>query len=256
MIKDVLSKFASANIFGRNKPKTNTIKFMFPVIISILAILSATVITSTDSSYIKLSPSQSVALNGEEFTIDVFAYAHVPVNALDLTIEFEPKSFAVLGIDTGQSVLTVWTQEPNVRDNIITLGGGTYRRGFIGEHLVATVRVKALYTGKTDISIKTAQLLAGDGKGTPVEISRNSSITKKSFVIYDQNTDPSVISAGIDVKIKSDINGDGQVNLQDVSAFMAAWYTKSEMYDFNSDNKMNIIDFSIILARSFLNQTE
>lgn len=230
-----------------------TVKFMFPVILSILAILGASAITSTNLSYIKLSTDNSIVVSGQEFSIDVYAYAHIPVNAIDVSIQFEPNTVDIIGIDTGRSVLTVWTQDPVIKGNQILFGGGTYRRGFIGEHLVATINVRAKYTGKTEFFVKNAQLLAGDGKGTPVSVDSNTDKTKKSIIIYDQNTDPTVIKANIGVKISADIDGDGKVTLRDISSFMSAWYSKSELYDFNNDNKMNFIDFSIILAKSFSN---
>jgi hypothetical protein len=212
--------------------RSKTVRYMFPVVFSVLAVFSASVITSTNSSYIKLTPSKTIVMSGEVFTIDVFAYAHVPVNALDVKIDFLPGSIEVIGVDKGQSVLTIWTQEPKIENNTISFGGGTYRRGFIGEHRVATINVKALYNGKTEFTIKEVNLLAGDGKGTPVAVSSDEEMIKQSFVIYDQNTEPGEISAELGLKINADIDGDGEVTLRDISSFMAAWYSGSQVYDF------------------------
>lgn len=242
----------SFNLLFNKHNGSSTVRYMFPILLSILAILGASVITSSNVSYIKLNTTESAVVSGQQFSIDIYAYGHVPVNALDVSIEFQPDSVEIIGIDTGRSVLTVWTQEPIIKGNLIVFGGGTYRRGFVGEHLIATVKVKAKYTGQTEFSIKNAQLLAGDGKGTPVALNSDLSITKKTFIIYDQSADPTKITADITVRINADIDGDGKVTLRDVSSFMAAWYSKSDVYDFNDDNRMNFIDFSIILARSFL----
>lgn len=232
--------------------QSKTVRYMFPVLFSALAIFSASVISSSDTSYLKLTPSKSIVMSGEVFTIDVFAYAHVPVNALDVKIDFLPGSVEILGVDKGESVLTIWTQEPKIERSTISFGGGTYRRGFLGEHLIATINVKALNNGKTEFTIKEANLLAGDGKGTPVAVSDDEEMTKQSFIIYDQNSDPEQISAELGLKISADIDGDGKVTLRDISSFMAAWYSGGAVYDFNDDRKMNFIDFSIILAKSFL----
>lgn len=233
--------------------RSKTVRYMFPVVFSAIALLGASVISSTDSSYLKLTPSKTIVKSGEVFSIDVFAYAHVPVNALDVKIDFLPGSIEIIGVDKGQSVLTVWSQEPKIENSTISFGGGTYRRGFIGEHLIATINVKALFNGKTEFTIKEANLLAGDGKGTPVPVTSDAEMTKQSFIIYDQNSDPSQISAELGFKINADIDGDGKVTLKDISSFMAAWYSGSQLYDFNNDNKMNFVDFSIILAKSFFN---
>lgn len=227
------------------------VRRMFPVIFSILALLGASSISSIDSSYIKLSPAKEVVMEGEQFAIEIFAYAHVPVNALDITLEFDPTSIEVLSVDKGQSVLTIWTEEPTVENNKITLGGGTYRRGFLGEHLIATIKAKAKSDGQTTLIVKDANLLAGDGSGTPVTLAKNTKDAVKSFIIYNQNEDPSKLTANLGVGISADIDGDGVVTLKDISSFMAAWYNGDKRYDFNNDTKMNFIDFSIILARSF-----
>ena len=223
---------------------------MFPLVFGFLTVLSASVV-STDKSYVRLEPSQTAVMQGERFSIDVYASAHVPVNAIDITIDFSPEKVEIISVDKAQSVLTVWTQEPVVEGSTITFGGGTFRRGFLGEHLVATIKAQAKVNGVTEFLVSNAQLLAGDGKGTPVAVSGTGNESKQSFYIYDQDEDPTAISASLGVNITADINGDGVVTLKDISAFMVAWNTKSQIHDFNSDGKMNFIDFSIILAKSF-----
>ncbi len=233
-------------------PKSRgTVRFMFPIIVGVLAFLGASVASTDTRSYIELVPSSTTVQSGEMFRIDVFAYAEVPVNALDIEIEFAPDVVEVIGADIGQSVLTVWTQEPRVEGNKIVFGGGTYRRGFIGRHLVTTIEIKALKTGKTEFTLAGAKLLAGDGKGTPVVLSQDTVKNKNSFIIYDQDESPEEISATLGIGINPDIDGDGEVTLKDISSFMTVWYSKEKTFDFNNDAKMNFIDFSIILAKSF-----
>ncbi|HMO78279.1 MAG TPA: hypothetical protein PKD95_03735 [Candidatus Paceibacterota bacterium] len=225
---------------------------MFPLFIGIAAVLSASLINSGES-YIKLVPSQTAVMKGETFTIKIYASAHVPVNALDLKINFASSMVKVLSVDKGQSVLTIWTQEPKISHNSIELGGGTFRRGFVGEHLVATIKAQANFSGMTEFLVEDAKLLEGDGKGTPVTVAGVGSNAKTSFYIYDQSESPETISANLGITINPDIDGDGKVTLKDISFFMAAWRAEGSLYDFNNDGRMNFIDFSIILARSFVN---
>jgi hypothetical protein len=240
-------------IFVKPLPSSNlTVRFMFPLLAGFISILGAAVISSLDSSYIRLEPSQTLVMKGEIFMIDIYASAHVPVNAIDVAITFSPEMVEIESIDTGRSVLTIWTQEPVVENNTIKFGGGTFRRGFVGEHLVATIKAKAKYNGRTEFSITDAKLLAGDGQGTTVKITEKESNTKTSFYIYDQNEDPEKISATLDIKLNPDIDGDGKVTLKDVSVFMTAWHSKKSTFDFNEDGRMNFIDFSIILAKTIL----
>lgn len=245
-LQGVVRKLFTQSIHKRSGP----VRYMFPVVIGALAILGASVVSSENKSYLELAPSTTSVKSGEGFYIDVYAFAHVPVNALDVTIEFIPETVQITGVDIGQSVLTVWTQEPKVDAGTITFGGGTYRRGFMGRHLIATIEAKALKTGKTEFVISGAEFLAGDGLGTPVALARDAPKTKQSFIIYDQDNDPAAISASVGLYITPDIDGDGMVTLRDISSFMTVWYNKEKTYDFNDDARMNFIDFSIILAKS------
>lgn len=239
------------SFFLPQRQRTNlTVRYMFPLFLSLAAVFGASVITSSDTSYVKLSPSKTVVMNDERFFIEVYAYAHIPVNALDIEIQFDPNSLEILSVDKAQSVLTIWSEEPKIENNIISFGGGTYRRGFIGEHLLATIKVRAKTSGKTEFLIKDAEFLAGDGKGSPVLVKQNPSDAKKSFIIYDQGEDPTKISTDFGVGLSADIDGDGRVTLKDISSFMSAWYDGGMKYDFNGDSKMNFVDFSIILAKS------
>jgi len=236
----------------RPHSSAGTVQYMFPLFIGVAAILGASLI-SAEQSYIKLVPSKTAVMKGDNFSIKVYASAHVPVNAIDVNIDFSPGTVEVISVDKGQSVLTIWTKEPEVKGNTISLSGGTFRKGFVGEHLIATIKLKATTQGKTEFLIKNANLLAGDGKGTPVLVSITESSSKASFYIYDQSEDLSKISANVGIIINTDIDGDGKVTLKDISSFMAAWNSESATYDFNNDGRMNFIDFSIILSTSFLN---
>ncbi len=239
--------------FIRNYLKTpqSPVRFMFPVVLSVLALLGAAAASPDNVSYVELVPSTTSVKTGESFSIEIYANAHVPVNALDVGVRFLAGTVEVTGVDKGQSVLTIWTKEPEVSGSQVTFSGGTYRRGFVGRHLVARIDVKALKTGKTEFFVSSAELLAGDGLGTPVAVALDTDKAKQSFIIYDQDTDPKSIGAELGIAIAEDIDGDGEVTLRDVSSFMSVWYTKESVYDFNNDERMNFIDFSIILAKSF-----
>jgi hypothetical protein len=223
---------------------------MFPAMLTFAALFSVASVVSTQSSYIRLESSETSIEAGENFTLHVYAQAHVPINAVDITLSFDKNSVEVVQVDRGQSVLTIWTEDPIVRSNKVILRGGTYRKGFIGEHEIASIDLRALSTGLGTFEAKDVVLLAGDGSGTPVTVSESLD-SSVSFFVYDENTEPSEIAVHVKVKIVTDINGDGKVTLADISAFMGAWGSKKATYDFNSDGKMTFRDFSIILADYF-----
>jgi hypothetical protein len=157
----------------------------------------------------------------------------------------------VFSIDRGQSVLTIWTEDPVVTASAVRFSGGTFRRGFIGKHEVATINFRALKTGQYKVKITDATLVAGDGTGTEVPVTKQptESITLFNF---DENTPPEEIKVAINSKMVTDLNNDGEITLQDISAFMGAWSNRSQIFDFNRDGKMTFRDFSIILADYFL----
>ena len=230
--------------------KGRTVKTMFSLL-SIALLLGAAAISGGDVSYIRLQTDASTVKAGDRFSIDVYAYASVPVNAVDVTLEFEQESVDVLNIDKGQSVLTIWTKEPAVEGDKVLISGGTFRKGFIGEHKIATIKLQAKQTGQSQFSTANVLLLAGDGKGTPVKTAEAGD-SSLSFYVYDDKTDPSKIAVTVEIDILTDIDGDGKVSLKDVSSFMGAWVNNTRIYDFNEDGKMSFKDFSIILADAFL----
>ncbi len=234
----------------RRDSDTTSVRYMFPVVIGGLAFLAASVITSGDVSYIRLESSVKTIEAGERFSLSVYAYAHVPVNAVDITLQFDPRSVQVLGVDRGESVITLWAEDPKVSTNLITLRGGTFKRGFLGDHLVAIVELQAITTGQTLFKANEVILLAGDGTGSGVATGEALDSSTSVF-IFDDSTDPTSIAAAIGVSVVTDIDGDGAVSLRDISIFMASWAAKDRMLDFNGDGRMTFRDFSILLSDYF-----
>ena len=240
------------------KPNNSaTIKYAFPMIFTVAAFLGAAAIVSDNKSFIHLESSVSSVKAGETFQIDVYVTAHVPVNAVDIKLAFPKAQIEVIGIDTGESVITLWTEEPRVENNKVLLSGGTYRRGFIGDHLIATINARAIETGVAKFSVDDVLLLAGDGSGTTVTVSKTSEDTTTLYVTKDDGTtvasdDAIGIQGETSVVIITDIDGDGKVTLTDISRFMSAWTVRTTVYDFNGDGVMTFRDFGIILADSFL----
>jgi hypothetical protein len=220
---------------------------MFSSGLLVATILGAAVITSNTASYVRLESNDSTIEAGERFSIAVYAYAHVPVNAVDIELQFDDDAVDILGVDTGQSVITLWTEDPRVEGSRVLLSGGTYRKGFLEEHLIATINLRAKETGQSTVSTSEVILLAGDGSGAPVATSEVIDSSLNLFV-YDENTTPEGIGVDVNVNIITDLNNDGEVTLRDVSAFLGAWGSNERLYDFNGDGRMNFVDFSIILA--------
>lgn len=226
---------------------SSTVRFLYPTFFVTAILFAVAVATGTDVSYVRLETSNTTVEAGSRFTVDVYAYAHVPVNAVDITLRFDSSAVEVLEVDRGQSVLTIWTEDPVIETDKVILRGGTFRRGFIQEHKIASIDLRAKQTGQSNFKATDVLLLAGDGEGTPVSVAEalDSAV---SLYIYDENTSPESIGVDINVKVLTDLDGDGKVTLKDISTFMASWHNKDKMYDFNGDGRMSFRDFSIILA--------
>ena len=153
-------------------------------------------------------------------------------------------------------MITLWTEEPSVKGNTVVMRGGTFRKGFIGEHLIATVNVRAVQTGVAQFSVDTVTLLAGDGSGSKVSVAKTGEEEKSFFIIDEKGEIATENSVGVKgsatVLIVTDIDGDGNVSLGDISRFMSAWNTKTTIFDFNGDGSMTFRDFGIILADAFM----
>ena len=238
--------------------RSATVRYAFPVFFTFAALIGMAAVIGSGKSYIHIETSASSVTAGQAFSIDVHAYAHVAVNAVDITLYLPEDQIEITGIDTGESVITLWAQEPYVKNNTVVLQGGTFRRGFKGDHLIATINAKAIESGLAQISVDDVQLLAGDGSGRQVALEKSGE-DETTLIIGDEDPseerigDPGGILQGqASVVIVTDIDGDGLVTLGDVSRFMVGWTSRSTVYDFNGDGVMSFRDFGIILAHSFL----
>lgn len=244
----------SALIRPYRKTGSTTVRFAFPMLALVAAILGAGAVSNSQESQIRLEASTATVEAGQPLAVNVYVAAHVPVNAVDIKVRI-PANVKITAIDTGESVITLWTEQPKVSNHVVLLRGGTYRKGFLGEHLIATINAEAVSSGLAEFRVTDALLLAGDGSGSKVTLDPN--YTGASLYIANAdgtfNTRSSVgLSGAVAVIVVTDIDGDGQVTLADISRFMVGWTTQSSMYDFNNDGRMTFRDFGIILADSFL----
>lgn len=228
--------------------RSRTVRYAFPLVFLTAVSASVASVVVTDTSYLALRTDTTTIRAGEIFTVDLYAVAHAPVNAIDLDVEFPDTQVKVKGIDTGLSVITIWTEEPTVNGNSISFRGGTFRQGFIGEHLIASIEMEAIESGTASIAITSAQFLAGDGSGSEITVD---DLGEDSARIYIANEDGSMV-AELSVDIITDLDGDGEVTMSDISAFMSAWRSQNVVFDFNGDKAMTFKDFAIILADSFV----
>jgi hypothetical protein len=223
---------------------TVTIRYAFSLLVLALFVGGIASVVGSEQSSIVLESSVSAVATGDRFTIDVYAVAVVPVNAVSLSISFPDDTVEILSVDKGESVLTLWTDEPRVDGNNVVLAGGTYRKGFVGKHQIATITARAKSTGLATFTTNTATLLAGDGRGS--EVRTNISKNGQTAVSVKDGDKVALEAEGV-VAIVTDLNNDGRVTLQDVSLFLTKWGTFDPSADFNGDGNVSFNDFSILL---------
>ena len=242
------------NLFTRyrvSRDRATTVRYMFPAVLGAVAIMGALSISATSNSFVILQTEIQAVESGELFEMKILTSAHTPVNAVDITVQFPKDKLEVFSVDRGQSVLTIWTEDPVVTAKTVRFSGGTFRRGFIGKHEIATINFRALEPGQYKVRVSDATLVAGDGTGSEVLVTSQPAETIALFN-FDENTPPEAIKVAVASNLVTDVNNDGRVTLQDISAFMGAWSNQSRMFDFDRDGKMTFRDFSIILADYFL----
>ncbi len=230
----------------RRRP-IKTVKHFFSagvltLIITMTGVL-ATVNHVSRTSSVSLQASHETAKVGERFFVDVFVDAAEPINAVHIVVEHSP-NVEIESLRDGESVLNIWTEQPSVDNRQITLSGGTYRRGFSGEHRIISIQASAKDDGAATFSLKKSDAVVGDGEGTEVDLQRlndtlSVNIRSEKLTVEDHDS------------VKTDLTGDGRVTLQDISIFMAAWRKQDTIYDFTGDGKMNFRDFSVLLSDFF-----
>ena len=243
--------------YVRKSRRVTTVRHMFPLIALALGILGASSFSANGTSYVTLKPIPSYVKAGGTVSISVDAVAATAVNAIDIQIAYPTDTLKIKQIDTGESVITLWTEEPKVEGNKVILRGGVYRKGFIGEHHIATIVAEALKDGSAEILVKDSTFLAGDGTGASVRVTKNDAdravvtVGEGTQVANSGKGEGGKLSANVAVEIVTDIDGNGTVDFGDIQAFMSAWRNGNKTFDFNSDGRMTFRDFAIILSDSF-----
>jgi hypothetical protein len=153
--------------FQKRRPET--VHYMFPLVAVALGLLGAA-LTSGSGSYLTLTATPQTLSPGQAVEISVDAFADTPVNAVDVLISLPTDTLEISSVDTGESVITLWTDDPKIENGKVALRGGVYRKGFVGRHHLATLKGKALQNGTAEVLVRNMTFLAGDGKGSSVQL--------------------------------------------------------------------------------------
>lgn len=229
---------------------SRTVRFAFPVVMLSGVLLLANTISSLQQPEIILEISDTQVMAGESAYLDVKIDTRTEINAATIIIQLPSEAVLIDTIETSNSVITLWTEKPRVENNQIILRGGTFRRGFVGEHTIARVVFTPTTSGSFSFRATDIELVAGDGQGTVITPDASSVQSKTLYAflpgekVPTNTLSPSTIEA---IRTQFGIDKD-TVGLREISQFMSAWTTGSRSYDFNGDNRMTFTDFGILLT--------
>ncbi len=231
------------------RERSMTVRFAFPAVVVFSAFMGLALTLSSESSYVRIDTTPKEVAAGETFTINIYASAHVPTNAIDIKVTYPEQQLDILGVDVGESIITIWTEEPTAKNGVIQLRGGVYRKGFLGEHVIAHVNARAVDSGVARILASETVFLAGDGRGSQVPVTKLGG--EKAEISIGERSLEGTLESKVTIGIVTDIDGDGDVDLTDIERFLSDWNARRSRYDFNGDGKMSFVDFAILLAQSF-----
>lgn len=218
--------------------------------LTVAGLLTAANLSSPSSTVFLTSPN-SIAVVGEQFYLDVRVGTNREVNTVAMDIMYPDDRLTINQLRDGESVLSIWTETPRANDGVITLSGGTFRRGFTGEHRIIRIAATPIKAGEVTLQPGNVQLLVGDGTGDQLTLDAEQ-IKPFTIRVVDRDALSSELSGVLtDGGIRGDLTGDGRVTMQDISIFMSAWTAGSPVYDFTGDGRMTFRDFSVLLANFF-----
>ncbi len=194
---------------------------------------------------------------GDTVSIDVNINTKVPINALGATIAFPKGALEIVSISKEKSFFDLWTEDTTIAEDTgeIRFSGGTTKQGGImGTGTVLTLTVKAKTPGQAQLLFKNVQVYPYSDSGKALE-------TKMRPITYTINeAKPSVAASGGApaasppgpgaVPPNPDLNGDGKINLIDLSILTFEMLRPyNPRYDLNMNGSVGLDDLSILLSK-------
>ena len=211
------------------------------------------------------TPYESKTLQiGDTTQINVNVKATVPINAVGVTIKFPQDLIEIEGVSKEKSFLDLWTEDTSIHEGGGTIhfsGGTTMPGGLTGTSTALTITIKAKEAGEAILSFEDAQVFASDGTGTAL------SYKTRSITYEIPEPSPSIVNiptptTGGSIAVASpsllttptppspDLNGDGKINLVDVSIIiMHIFGLYNPRFDLNSDGSVGVSDLSTLLSK-------
>lgn len=206
-----------------------------------------------------LAPASKTVPLGEMFTVDVMVRSTEPTNVFAGELLFDTDTLGVSSISYNTSIADLWAERPwySSGAGTVNFAGGTTRPGgFVGNDSLLRITFETVGSGESELVIQDPHILRHDGEGTEVTLPTP---IDSVFTIEDDGGGTSSFenivseeSARSPVKIieeppTTDLNGDGEQSIADISIFMLNIAGNDPRFDFNGDGKVNTKDLSILL---------
>lgn len=142
--------------------------------LTLVAFISTPVYAGQASLF--LSKSQSTVAEGENIIIDVKVKSpDQAINAVSGSITFPNDLLQIASISRDDSILNIWTHDPNISRNKISFEGVILNPGYQGQGgSIFHITFQAKKVGTATISFNEGSLLANDGLGTNIVSGLNS----------------------------------------------------------------------------------
>jgi len=229
---------------------------------NIFALLAAATSSLTSEPVVMyFTPYQTSQMKiGDTATVDLNINSKIPVNAVGATITFPVDAIDVVGFSKAKSFLDLWTEETAIDEQKgeVHFSGGTFRKGGItGTSTVITLAIRAKRAGDPQLDFKETEVYASNPSGTSVSTGLHPLVLHIAAPVAAKvvqgggGSAPMSISApGSPTPPKADLNGDGYVNLIDVSIMAIHILGPYDpRYDLDMDGTVGLSDFSIVVSK-------
>jgi hypothetical protein len=198
-----------------------------------------------------IDPEAQTAVLGDTVILTVRAESSVPVNVFAGDISFNKNVLQVQSIDYNTSIADLWAVKPWYENGAgtLTFGGGTTKHdGFIGNGPLITITFKTIGAGDGAVHFKNVHILKHDGLGSDASV--KNPIDSALTVVPPSLPEQTHAHVAVVRQVPSaDINGDGVVNVKDVSIFMLHLLGNDPRFDFNLDGTVDTDDLRILLRK-------
>jgi len=136
-------------------------------------LLAVSFASISDAATFYLLPSSATTYEGDSIVVEVRMNTEgANINAVQAIVKFPPESIEAVDINKGNSVLSLWPEEPyfiNEAGKAVFTGG--LPQGFIGDGLIGTIIFRPKAIGQATVGFAdNSQALLNDGQGTAAPV--------------------------------------------------------------------------------------